>query len=201
MGRSGERQQNTRTTIATHQPYPRPAPPRPPPPGGPPRGPRARRSRPPSLQLQPMTFSFTTLCRCRSAHAGRPLRAGRQRLALTVLAVLAVLPIIPPPLLAASRARAQGGPLEPLERPSTIVVPAAAGGTTDIVARVLAGPMGKDLGVPVVVENKGGGGGSIGTAQVARAKPDGQTLLMGNIGPVAINFSLYKQLSYKESDL
>ena len=87
------------------------------------------------------------------------------------------------------------------ERPNTIVVPAAAGGTTDIAARVLAERMGKDLGTAIVVENKGGGGGSIGTAQVARAKPDGHTLLMGNIGPVAINFSLYKQLSYKESDL
>ncbi|MBY0408703.1 MAG: tripartite tricarboxylate transporter substrate binding protein, partial [Burkholderiaceae bacterium] len=87
------------------------------------------------------------------------------------------------------------------ERPITIVVPAAAGGTTDIAARVVAEKMGKDLGTAIVVENKGGGGGSIGTAQVARAKPDGYTLLMGNIGPIAINFSLYKQLSYKESDL
>jgi len=87
------------------------------------------------------------------------------------------------------------------DRPITIVVPAAAGGTTDIAARVLAEKMSKDLGTAIVVENKGGGGGSIGTAQVARAKPDGHTLLMGNIGPVAINFSLYKQLSYKESDL
>ena len=87
------------------------------------------------------------------------------------------------------------------ERPITMVVPAAAGGTTDIAARVLAERMGKDLGTSIVVENKGGGGGSIGTAHVARAKPDGYTLLMGNIGPVAINFSLYKQLSYKESDL
>ena len=87
------------------------------------------------------------------------------------------------------------------ERPITIVVPAAAGGTTDIAARVLAERMGKDLGTAIVVENKGGGGGSIGTGQVARAKPDGYTVLMGNIGPVAINFSLYKQLSYKESDL
>ncbi|MGE8319488.1 MAG: Bug family tripartite tricarboxylate transporter substrate binding protein [Comamonas sp.] len=87
------------------------------------------------------------------------------------------------------------------ERPITMVVPAAAGGTTDIAARVLAEKMGRDLGTSIVVENKGGGGGSIGTAQVARAKPDGHTLLMGNIGPVAINFSLYKQLSYKETDL
>ena len=86
-------------------------------------------------------------------------------------------------------------------RPITIVVPAAAGGTTDIAARVLAEKMGRDLGVAIVVENKGGGGGAIGTAQVARAKPDGYTLLMGNIGPVAINFSLYKHLAYKESDL
>lgn len=87
------------------------------------------------------------------------------------------------------------------ERAITLVVPAAAGGTTDIAARVLAEKMGKDLGASIVVENKGGGGGSIGTAQVARAKPDGYTLLMGNIGPVAINFSLYKQLSYKAEDL
>lgn len=86
-------------------------------------------------------------------------------------------------------------------RTITIVVPAAAGGTTDIAARVLAEKLGKYLGTSVVVENKAGGGGSIGTAQVARAKPDGYTLLMGNIGPVAINFSLYKQLSYKPSDL
>lgn len=87
------------------------------------------------------------------------------------------------------------------ERPITLVVPAAAGGTTDIAARVLAQHMAPDLGTSIVVENKGGGGGGIGTAQVARARPDGYTLLMGNIGPVAINFSLYKKLNYKEEDL
>lgn len=112
----------------------------------------------------------------------------------SLLALLAALPFFS---LAPAAALAAAWP----ERPITIVVPAAAGGTTDIAARVLAEKMGKDLGTSVVVENKGGGGGSIGTAQVARAKPDGYTLLMGNIGPVAINFSLYKQLSYKESDL
>lgn len=112
----------------------------------------------------------------------------------SLLALLAALPFFS---LAPASALAAAWP----ERPITIVVPAAAGGTTDIAARVLAEKMGKDLGTSVVVENKGGGGGSIGTAQVARARPDGYTLLMGNIGPVAINFSLYKQLSYKESDL
>ena len=109
----------------------------------------------------------------------------------SLLALLAALTSVPCAALAAAWP----------ERPITIIVPAAAGGTTDIAARVLAEKMGKDLGAPVVVENKGGGGGSIGTAQVARARPDGYTLLMGNIGPVAINFSLYRQLSYKESDL
>ncbi|WP_338499352.1 tripartite tricarboxylate transporter substrate binding protein [Delftia tsuruhatensis] len=112
----------------------------------------------------------------------------------SLLALLAALPFFS---LAPAAALAAAWP----ERPITIVVPAAAGGTTDIAARVLAEKMGKDLGTSVVVVNKGGGGGSIGTAQVARARPDGYTLLMGNIGPVAINFSLYKQLSYKESDL
>lgn len=112
----------------------------------------------------------------------------------SLLALLASLPFF---FLAPAAALAAAWP----ERPITIVVPAAAGGTTDIAARVLAEKMGKNLGTSVVVENKGGGGGSIGTAQVARARPDGYTLLMGNIGPVAINFSLYKQLSYKESDL
>jgi tripartite-type tricarboxylate transporter receptor subunit TctC len=112
----------------------------------------------------------------------------------SLLALLAALPFFS---LAPAAALAAAWP----ERPITIVVPAAAGGTTDIAARVRAEKMGKDLGTSVVVENKGGGGGSIGTAQVARARPDGYTLLMGNIGPVAINFSLYKQLSYKESDL
>jgi len=83
----------------------------------------------------------------------------------------------------------------------TIVVPAAAGGTTDIAARVLAEQMSKDLGVSIVIENKAGGGGGIGSTYVARARPDGYTLLMGNIGGQAINFSLYKHLSYKENDL
>jgi len=81
------------------------------------------------------------------------------------------------------------------ERPITIVVPAAAGGTTDIAARVLAEKMAKDLGTSIVVENKGGGGGSIGTAQVARAKPDGYTLLMGAVHHT-IATSVYRKLGY-----
>src|SRR6218665_2733690 len=105
MGRSGERQQNTRTTIASDEPWPPPT--LRPHPWWSARMARGRRTRTPTLQLQPMTFSFTALCRCVTAHAGRPLRAGHQLLALTVLAVLAVLTIIAPALLAALPASGQ----------------------------------------------------------------------------------------------
>ena len=83
----------------------------------------------------------------------------------------------------------------------TIVVPAAAGGTTDMAARLLAQDMGKQLGQTVVVDNRAGGGGIIGTQAVLSAKRDGYTLLMGNIGPNAINYSMYKTLPYKAADV
>ena len=86
------------------------------------------------------------------------------------------------------------------ERPVTIVVPASPGCTTDIVARLLSERLSGVLGQQVVVENRAGAGGIIGAQAVARAKNDGYTLLMGNIGPNAINYSLYKELPYKASD-
>jgi len=77
-----------------------------------------------------------------------------------------------------------------------IVVPFGAGTTTDIVGRVLADSLGKQLGQPVIVENKPGAGGSIGSDQVAKATADGQTLVLGTVGTHAINASLFKNLSY-----
>ena len=81
------------------------------------------------------------------------------------------------------------------ERPVTIVVPFAAGGPTDVVARQLAEAMGRDLGVAVVVENVTGAGGTLGAQRVVQARPDGYTLLLGNIG-VATAPALYRRPPY-----
>lgn len=86
------------------------------------------------------------------------------------------------------------------DRPITIVVPASPGGTTDMAARAISEPMARHLGATVVIENRAGAGGIVGTQQVARAAPDGYTLLMGNIGPNAINYSMYRDLPYSPDD-
>ena len=81
-------------------------------------------------------------------------------------------------------------------RPVTLVVPFPPGGGTDTGGRILAEQLGKLWGQTVVVENKGGAAGQIGADLVAKAKPDGYTLLLGNIGTQAINPSLYSKLPY-----
>jgi len=85
------------------------------------------------------------------------------------------------------------------ERDITMVVPFPPGGTTDIVGRLVAANLSKALGKNVVVENKGGAGGNIGAAEVARAKPDGYTLLMGTVGTQSINEFLYSSLQFSPS--
>jgi tripartite-type tricarboxylate transporter receptor subunit TctC len=80
-------------------------------------------------------------------------------------------------------------------RAITVVVPFAAGGPTDTVARLTAEAMGRDLGQPVVVENVGGAGGTLGAARVAQARPDGYYLLLHHIG-MGTTPSLYRRLSY-----
>ena len=78
----------------------------------------------------------------------------------------------------------------------TLIVPFAAGGSTDVIARVVAEAMRGPLGQPVIVENHGGAGGSLGTAAIARATPDGYTIGMGTASTLAINPAAYKSLPY-----
>lgn len=81
-------------------------------------------------------------------------------------------------------------------RPIRLVVPFPAGSTTDLVGRIMAHRLSEAEGQQVVVDNRGGAGGAVGTEAVAHAPPDGYTLLMGTIGTHAINVSLYKQIPY-----
>jgi len=100
----------------------------------------------------------------------------------------------------ANPALAQTAPNWPT-RPVTIVVPGAAGGAIDIPIRLLARTLSARLGQAVIVDNRPGSGGIIGTQAALRASADGYTLLAGNVGPQAINYSAYKTLSYQPSDL
>jgi tripartite-type tricarboxylate transporter receptor subunit TctC len=103
--------------------------------------------------------------------------------------LLALLSILSAPGLACAQA---AWPTKPVR----IVVPFAAGGTTDILARALAPELQKAFGQPFVVDNKPGAGGNTGAAEVAKAAPDGHTLLMGTVGTHAINPSLYARMPY-----
>jgi tripartite-type tricarboxylate transporter receptor subunit TctC len=91
------------------------------------------------------------------------------------------------------RARAQE---EWPQRQVTIVVPFSAGGSADLIGRLLGQHLQAKFGVPFVIENRGGAGGSIGTAVVAKAPPDGYTLLIGTVSTHAINPSLYAKLPF-----
>ena len=81
-------------------------------------------------------------------------------------------------------------------KPVTIVVPFAAGGTTDILARIIGQALTTELGQSVVVDNRAGAGGNIGGAMAAKAAADGHTLFMGTVGTHAINAALYKKMPF-----
>ncbi|MCP4619448.1 MAG: tripartite tricarboxylate transporter substrate binding protein BugD [Bradyrhizobium sp.] len=104
---------------------------------------------------------------------------------LRLFAAVATLSIV-------SAASAQNYP----SRPITMIVPFAAGGTSDVIARVVAEQMTVALGQPVVIENVGGAGGSIALARVARAEADGYTIAIGNAGTNAAAYTIYPKLTF-----
>jgi tripartite-type tricarboxylate transporter receptor subunit TctC len=89
-------------------------------------------------------------------------------------------------------AKAQTYPVKPIR----LVVPFAPGGSSSIVARAVAAEMEKGLGQPIIVDNKGGGGGNVAMQEVAHADPDGYTLIIGHVGSLAMNPYMYDKLPY-----
>ncbi|AOB31841.1 ABC transporter substrate-binding protein [Bordetella sp. H567] len=115
-------------------------------------------------------------------------RARRRWLSTLALALLGL----------AGAAQAQTGDWP--SRPIRLVVPFPPGGSTDAVGRLVAAELGKALNQTVIVENKGGANGNIGSDVVAKAAPDGYTLLLSGVGSNAINYALYASMPYKDSD-
>ena len=109
--------------------------------------------------------------------------AAQSRFALVASVVAILLP---------AAARAQDYP----SRPITLIVPYSAGGGNDLMARTAAEKMSKTLGQQIVIENRGGAGGSIATRQIAKSVPDGYTLGLGGTGTLAINPTLYGNVGY-----
>ncbi len=114
-----------------------------------------------------------------------PQNVSRRR-ALASLAVAAAI------TLAAGVAQAQSWPTKPIK----LIVPWPAGGGVDTSARLIAEPLSQRLGQPIVIENKPGAAGNIGTALAANEKPDGYTLLQASLSPNAVNPHLYKNLGF-----
>jgi tripartite-type tricarboxylate transporter receptor subunit TctC len=117
----------------------------------------------------------------------KTIQASRRRLTLGALALAAA--VAAAPLAVSAQATYP-------TKPITVIVPFAAGGTTDILARVIGQALSKELGQPVLVDNRAGAGGNIGTSMAAKSPADGYTLLMGTVGTHAINQSLYKKLTF-----
>lgn len=120
------------------------------------------------------------------AHHDLTTRSFSRRNGLKLLAAAATLAV-------AGTAAAQGAyPSKPIN----IIVPFSAGGTTDILARIVGQYLGEELGQPVIIDNRPGAGGNIGGMAAARSPADGYTLFMGTVGTHAINASLYSKMPF-----
>jgi tripartite-type tricarboxylate transporter receptor subunit TctC len=95
-------------------------------------------------------------------------------------------------MLAAGAARAQDYPARPIQ----VIVPFAGGSASDVVTRIMLDRMARTLGQPFIVDNRPGAGGNTGTQAAARTAPDGYTLVMSTVGPLAANRTLFKSLGY-----
>jgi tripartite-type tricarboxylate transporter receptor subunit TctC len=113
------------------------------------------------------------------------MKSRAARFALGAIALFAA-------VLGSQAAQAQTYPTRPIQ----VIVGFAAGSASDVVLRVLLERMSKSLGQPFVVENRPGAGGNIGMSAAAKAAPDGYTLVMGSLGPLAANRTLYRELGY-----
>ena len=108
------------------------------------------------------------------------------RVRVILLLLAAVIPV----------AGAQNNPGTYPSKPIRFIVPYVPGGAADIVGRAVAQRFSERFGVPVIVDNRAGAGGNLGTELAAKSTPDGHTILMGNVGPLSISVSLYKKLPY-----
>src|SRR5262249_43071783 len=152
---------------------------------------RARQVRPAGHRS---AAAFVRRVRCagekRDWHQHRPGEGGRAEIQLTAMHWRVLAPLLTAAalaMLAAAPATAQDYPV----RPITLVVPFPPGGGNDALARAAAERMSKTLGQQVVVENRGGAGGTVATRAVAKAPPDGYTILLAYTGTLAINPTLY----------
>jgi tripartite-type tricarboxylate transporter receptor subunit TctC len=133
------------------------------------------------------TRADMAVCAC----ARRRARIGHAAARFFAAIAFALLPLLP----GLSVAHAQGVDAYP-SRPIILIVPFPPGGTNDILARILSERMSKPLGQQVVVENRAGAGGNIGSRQAARSAPDGYTLLLTYVGTLAINPAMYADMGY-----
>ena len=145
-------------------------------------GARAQRGSPESI-IPIYDYGFQARRFASPRNDNRKPDVGRSRFALAALVVAILLPAV---------ALAQDYP----SRPITLIVPYSAGGGNDLMARTAAEKMSKTLGQQIVIENRGGAGGSIATRQIAKSAPDGYTLGLGGTGTLAINPTLYGNVGY-----